>query len=615
MQTHFFKNKIPEYYRINEADWYNHLLRFNEGFLRRVIVIIFITALLIPIAFSIDDYITKDHILWLNYMIPFCIIFVLLILFLLGGKTAIFRYIVVVICFLGFWSTLFLPHTREIYRLIFYSFPILTVLLLGRRKAAIWLLLVPAITVLLFIFWQIGIQYPLQYTYKLLPFSISYATYTVISFFIVLVDRKVDAYAYEILKNQLYDSSTGFPNRSMLEFSIPQEDGTLLGILHLKNHSELITLWNFSEFDKRFKEVLLYLSQMQKIMVFRLNINEIAFIFPSSMCKKKSAKTLISGVHDYVSCIAFSHVNFTFNPDFRLGAVVLYNDTSNSALRKANIALSYALINNYKYKKYSPDIDSSQKHIQNLQKYKFLREAILENRNEVLYQPVFDSNGNIEFFEALFRLKDKNGRLVSIGEYLKIAETTGMDENITDFVVREASSFINKTGSSVSINLSLSDMRRNTVLEKLFLLVNAEFHHKIIIELLEIADMELDSPLIRQFFLLIKSFGFKSAIDDFGTGYSNLDRIVKLPVEYVKIDGSLVQSIRQGSHNLQLLEGICRFCNNLGKKVVAEWVDAGDLILLLEELDVYLFQGFYLSKPLVKKEALKVINKTANGRN
>jgi len=118
----------------------------------------------------------------------------------------------------------------------------------------------------------------------------------------------------------------------------------------------------------------------------------------------------------------------------------------------------------------------------------------------------------------------------------------------------------------------------------------------VIFEILESDELiELDKCL--WFIDYISHYGFRIAIDDFGTGYSNYCSLINLPIDIVKIDGSLIKKIKSDENARLLVEGIVHFCKNSNKKTVAEFVEDRKVFDSLLSLDIDYLQGYYLSEP------------------
>ena len=96
----------------------------------------------------------------------------------------------------------------------------------------------------------------------------------------------------------------------------------------------------------------------------------------------------------------------------------------------------------------------------------------------------------------------------------------------------------------------------------------------------------------------LKALGVELSIDDFGTGYSSLSYLKRFPVDYLKIDRSFVEELKEDAEDTMLVSGIIRLAHTLGTRVVAEGVESAEQLQRLQELGCDLAQGYYFSKPL-----------------
>ena len=95
----------------------------------------------------------------------------------------------------------------------------------------------------------------------------------------------------------------------------------------------------------------------------------------------------------------------------------------------------------------------------------------------------------------------------------------------------------------------------------------------------------------------VKLLGSKIAIDDFGSGYSNFENILKLNVDYIKIDGSLIQGITKNTRHHIIVETIVEFAHKIGAKTIAEFVSDASIYTSIKKIGVDYSQGYYTGKP------------------
>ena len=244
-----------------------------------------------------------------------------------------------------------------------------------------------------------------------------------------------------------------------------------------------------------------------------------------------------------------------------------------------------------------------------------LKAATLNNEFQLFHQPKYDLNDNtIIGMEALIRWVKPSGELVMPGDFVPLAESTGLISDITGWVLVEAINHLKQwrqlgvSDLTIAVNIS-SQLITNSALFlylKSWLKEHSEYLNQLEIEITETALIEDPSKTIDELNQL-KEMGIQIALDDFGTGYSSLTYLQQLPIDYVKIDREFIRHIQSDKDDIFLLKSMIDLSHNLGFRVIAEGVENKGQILLLKKYGCDIAQGFFLCKPLPFKEALKLL--------
>lgn len=240
----------------------------------------------------------------------------------------------------------------------------------------------------------------------------------------------------------------------------------------------------------------------------------------------------------------------------------------------------------------------------NLKKANEIKQALLKDGIVPYLQGIFDRNKNIYKYEVLCRIKVGN-EIKSIFPYLDIVKENKMYHKVTLKILEKSLEYLKKYNLNLSINLSLEDILDNDIKNFIFENFTSEdIARRVTFEILE---SEIGSyEQIDQFIKLLKEKGVSFAIDDFGSGYSNFERVVRLNVDYIKIDGSIIKNIDNDRVSLSVLKTIVNFAKDNNLKTVAEFIHNEKVFEIARENGVEYFQGFYLQEPKPIEEILKV---------
>ncbi len=235
-----------------------------------------------------------------------------------------------------------------------------------------------------------------------------------------------------------------------------------------------------------------------------------------------------------------------------------------------------------------------------------LRAAIERNELRLFYQPKLNTmTGELVGAEALVRWQHPQRGMVSPGEFIPIAEETGLIIPLGSWVLRAACNQIKEWGSAgftvprISVNVSSHQFREGRLPDTIreVLTQTGVTPQSLIVELTESVLIDNAQRNI-EILNVLKSMGIQLSMDDFGTGYSSLSYLHRFPLDELKIDRSFLNAIQSAADHAAIIVAIIAMAHSLGLRVVAEGVETTHQLNFLKAQNCDEFQGFLMSKPV-----------------
>ncbi|GAB6076455.1 EAL domain-containing protein [Desulfurobacterium crinifex] len=386
-----------------------------------------------------------------------------------------------------------------------------------------------------------------------------------------------------------YDAVTGLPNRIKLLEDIQKLHRPAICVMDISDFRYLNELYGEECGDSILKQVAEELKKLEsRVRLYRVYSDEFALLYDLEE-GKINLKEFSDYCSETISSLedkAFKCNDFDIFLNFTAG-IAEGEEEKEKLLIHADMALNEAKRERKKIVFLKGEDRKKENYLENMLWIRKVKKAIEEDKIVPFYQPIVNNKtGKVEKFEALARLIDEDGSIVPPGKFLSIAKKSKLYPKITRNIVKKVFNDFERLPFEVSINLSFEDLISEKTVQ--FILNKVKKFadpSKITFEILETEEIE-NYNLLYGFISKIKELGCKFAIDDFGTGYSNLEHLMKLKVDYLKIDGSIIKRISEDKGARILTEAVVSFSKELKIKTIAEFVSDQNIYEMVKMLGV-----------------------------
>ena len=296
-------------------------------------------------------------------------------------------------------------------------------------------------------------------------------------------------------------------------------------------------------------------------------------------------------------CHTTPSIGISFFPD--------HGNSVDDLLKAADIAMYGAKkVGKGCFRTYNQEMDENS--IRRYQMEELLRTAIEKNELVLHFQPQMNvETGLLESVEALVRWNSDELGFVSPGDFIPLAESTGLIVPIGEWVLRTACLRAQEWIAAgvplkrVAVNISVIEFIRPEFVSIVTHIVNESGISPDMVEL-EITESVLveDTFSAVDTMQLLKNYGFLLSIDDFGTGFSSLSQLKHFPIDRLKVDQSFVHGMLTNVHDAAIIQAVLTMANKMNLKVIAEGVETCEQLDFLDKIHCDEAQGYLLSRPV-----------------
>lgn len=421
-----------------------------------------------------------------------------------------------------------------------------------------------------------------------------------------------------------YDTLTGVANRyslntrleSLIQTALKYKQQLAILFLDLDRFKHINDTLGHSYGDMLLKEVSLRLKGLikNKDIIARLGGDEFVIVLTNIKHPKEAVHVAEDIIHSLARSFLLHQHEVYISTSIGISFFPLDGLTMEALLRNADKAMYKAKSSGKnQYELYHHEMHKNESKI--MQMEVLLRKAIENDEFFLVYHPQVDMKSKqIVGVEALVRWKQKELGIVSPGEFIPLAEETGLIIPISEWVIKKACEDIlnihlkGYSNMYVSINISALHFNHDSFfrsIEAIFDQVNVD-PRAVEFELTESMIMPNASETIGKL-VKLKKLGIKLSIDDFGTGYSSLSYLNRFPLDTLKIDKSFIGKLGIYQDDSSIVEAIISIAHRLNLKIVAEGVENKKQMDFLSRENCDRIQGFYITKPIPYPELLNFL--------
>jgi len=391
------------------------------------------------------------------------------------------------------------------------------------------------------------------------------------------------------------------PNRTTLihDINLLDEEAMLI-ILHIRQVNMLKNIYGYDfivNLISNKAQLLQNIIRDEEVTLYTLNLKEFAILIPNPLLFEKYLLLLQHSIlmdNTYHVNTSNEDINADFIAGIAYGISHLFNH--------ADLILQETILSKIKYKVYKKNQSCIQQEEETLKRLMIYKRALNEGKIIPYLQPIVDAKtAKILKYEALARIETDDGEIITPYYFLDSAKEDKSFEYFSRQMMQKVFNIYAQNNIDISINLAYENITSISMVNYIRNRLQKYGGKGITFEILESEDIT-DYDILQKFITMIKSYDCKVAIDDFGLGYSNFAHILQLKVDYIKIDGSIIQQLTYDENIQHMLKGMLTYAKSADIKTIAEFVSSKELNDIVNELGIDYIQGYYYGEPKAPHE-------------
>ncbi|MDD5901219.1 MAG: EAL domain-containing protein [Lachnospiraceae bacterium] len=349
--------------------------------------------------------------------------------------------------------------------------------------------------------------------------------------------------------------------------------------------------------------------------------DEFIFVLPDN--QNIEVSQVMQQFVDASSDVHVENMDDLFNISVCIGAAHFPTnaDTPEELLKCADIAMYVAKrAGNGQFRIFNDEMEKAAKRKHTLEEY--IRKALENDSFYLVFQPQFSAaDKSLRGFEALLRLNDEEGNPLNTGEFIDVAEHSGLILDLDNYVLEKALGIFRELTEQsdnrliLSVNISSKHLTGTDFVEEIQQILQKTCFPPSCLEI-EMTEYSYVKSFRKAIQIIneLTALGIKIALDDFGTGYTSLSYLTRMPVDTLKIDKSFIDNLGKNKKSEEFVNAIVSMGHILGCSVVAEGVELQEQLDDLRSYHCDYIQGFLWSKPLSFADACQLVTNYTNNK-
>ena len=405
---------------------------------------------------------------------------------------------------------------------------------------------------------------------------------------------------YHELKDLYTDNLTNLPNRNKLKKDLDENNIELMALLDIDEFSTINDL-----FGEKIGDTILYelankiksYFDEEKYFIYRMEADKFAIVAKQNNQDIEEFYQLCKTFTDKIEKESLLIEEDEIDINITIG--IAQGDGAR-AFKYSQRVINYARTKLQRIMIYNESFKIQQSFEENIKWVKQLKVGFRENLFQAYFQAIVDTQTKkVHKYEALIRYVTKEGVEIAPYNFINVAKKTKLYPNIIKIVIQDSFKLIKNKNKRVSVNISFDDIANEETTAFIYDILeqNKEYTQFLEFEILESEEIS-DFNEVSKFISEIKKFNCIVGVDDFGAGYSNFNLLTLLDIDFVKIDGSLIEKINTSKDLEIIVSTIANFSKEFKVKTVAEYVSNEDIYNKIKELKIDYCQGYYFDRPL-----------------